>query len=134
MIQNNPNNPLIDDIRKAQQARYDKEDKAILEAIAGLSLANYYLTNQFNVSDITEQTPSKSPKMSGVSSRIRSIKIKKGRSSKMLNLSYTIEKNGIEIAEVNRLMISESQINDLMDSLVANGYTVGTMSVAPATL
>ncbi len=54
MIQNNPNNPLIDDIRKAQQARYDKEDKAILEAIAGLSLANYYLTNQFNVSDITE--------------------------------------------------------------------------------
>ncbi len=52
----------------------------------------------------------------------------------MLNLSYTIEKNGIEIAEVNRLMISESQINDLMDSLVANGYTVGTMSVAPATL
>jgi hypothetical protein len=51
MINNNPNNTIIEDIRKAQQARYDKEDKAILEAIAGLSLANYYLTNTFNVEE-----------------------------------------------------------------------------------
>ena len=42
---------IIEDIRKAQQARYDREDKAILEAIAGLSLANYYLTNTFNVEE-----------------------------------------------------------------------------------
>jgi hypothetical protein len=51
MIKNNPNNTIIEDIRKAQQAKYDKEDKAILEAIAGLSLANYYLTNTFNVEE-----------------------------------------------------------------------------------
>jgi len=47
----------------------------------------------------------------------------------VLNLNYTIEKEGIEITQVNRLMISESQINDLMDSLVANGYNVLEMSV-----
>lgn len=51
MIENNPMNTLIEDIRKAQQARYDKEDKAILEALEGLSLANYYLTNTFNVEE-----------------------------------------------------------------------------------
>lgn len=51
MIKNNPNNTIIEDIRKAQQAKYDKEDKAILEAVAGLSLANYYLTNTFNVEE-----------------------------------------------------------------------------------
>jgi SUMO ligase MMS21 Smc5/6 complex component len=52
----------------------------------------------------------------------------------MLNLNYTIEKDGIEIVEANRLMISEYQINNLMDTLVSHGYTVQEMSVAPATL
>lgn len=47
----------------------------------------------------------------------------------MLNLNYTIEKDGISISEMNRLMISEAQINDLMESFVANGYTVVEMSV-----
>ena len=51
MIKNNPNNTIIEDIRKAQQARYDREDKAILEAIGSLSLANYYLTNTFNLDE-----------------------------------------------------------------------------------
>jgi hypothetical protein len=51
MIQNNPRNTILEDIRKAQQARYDREDKAILEAIDGLSLANYYLTNTFNLDE-----------------------------------------------------------------------------------
>ena len=52
----------------------------------------------------------------------------------MLSLNYTVEKDGIEISEVNKLMISEAQINDLMDTLVAYGYDVLSMSVAPATL
>jgi biotin operon repressor len=52
----------------------------------------------------------------------------------MLNLSYTVEKEGNLVSVSDRLMISESQINNLMDSLVANGYTVEKMSVAPATL
>ena len=51
MIKNNPNNKIVDDIRKAQQAKYNKEDNAILSAIEGLSLANYYLTNTFNVEE-----------------------------------------------------------------------------------
>jgi hypothetical protein len=51
MIKNNPNNTIIEDIRKAQQAKYNKEDSAILSAIEGLSLANYYLTNTFNVEE-----------------------------------------------------------------------------------
>ena len=51
MIKNNPNNTIIEDIRKAQQAKYNKEDNAILSAIEGLSLANYYLTNTFNVEE-----------------------------------------------------------------------------------
>ena len=51
MIKNNPNNTIVDDIRKAQQAKYNKEDNAILSAIEGLSLANYYLTNTFNVEE-----------------------------------------------------------------------------------
>jgi len=52
----------------------------------------------------------------------------------MLTLNYTIEKDGITLSEINKLMINERQINDLMDSLVAHGYTVEAMSVAPATL
>ena len=47
----------------------------------------------------------------------------------MLNLNYTIEKDGIEISEVNRLMLSEYQINNLMDTLVAHGYNVLSMEV-----
>ena len=42
----------------------------------------------------------------------------------MLSLNYTIEKDGITLSETNKLMLSESQINDLMDSLVANGFDV----------
>ncbi len=52
----------------------------------------------------------------------------------MLNLNYTIEKDGVSISETNRLMLSEYQINNLMETLVAHGYTVEEMSVAPATL
>lgn len=52
----------------------------------------------------------------------------------MLTLNYTIEKDGIELSEINKLMLSERQINDLMDTLVAHGYTVESMSVADATL
>lgn len=52
----------------------------------------------------------------------------------MLSLSYTVEKEGSLVAVENRLMLNEYQINDLMDSLVAHGYTVEAMSVAPATL
>lgn len=47
----------------------------------------------------------------------------------MLSLSYTIEKEGITILEVEKLMLSERQINDLMDSLVANGFDVVSMEV-----
>ena len=47
----------------------------------------------------------------------------------MLNLNYTVEKEGIAITRTNQLMISESQINDLMNSFVANGYDVVEMSV-----
>jgi len=52
----------------------------------------------------------------------------------MLTLNYTIEKDGIILSETNKLMLSESQINDLMDSLVAHGYTVEEMSVESATI
>jgi hypothetical protein len=52
----------------------------------------------------------------------------------MLTLNYTIEKDGIVLSEINKLMINERQINDLMDSLVANGYTIESMSVESATI
>ena len=52
----------------------------------------------------------------------------------MLSLNYTIEKDGITLSEINKLMLNEYQINDLMDSLVANGYTVEEMSVESATI
>jgi biotin operon repressor len=52
----------------------------------------------------------------------------------MLNLSYTVEKEGNLVSVSDRLMISEYQINNLMDTLVSHGYTVEKMSVAPATL
>ena len=47
----------------------------------------------------------------------------------MLTLSYTVEKEGNLITVQDRLMLNEYQINDLMDSLVAHGYTVESMSV-----
>jgi len=47
----------------------------------------------------------------------------------MLTLSYTVEKEGNLITVSDRLMLNEYQINDLMDSLVAHGYTVESMSV-----
>jgi hypothetical protein len=47
----------------------------------------------------------------------------------MLNLNYTLEKDGIEIMRASQPMISEAQINDLMESFVAHGYTVVEMSV-----
>ena len=42
----------------------------------------------------------------------------------MLNLSYTAEKDNNVISVSNRLMVSEYQINDLLDSLVSNGYDI----------
>jgi hypothetical protein len=47
----------------------------------------------------------------------------------MLTLNYTVEKEGNLITVSDRLMLNEYQINDLMDSLVAHGYTVESMSV-----
>lgn len=47
----------------------------------------------------------------------------------MLSLSYKVEKEGITILEVEKLMLSERQINDLMDSLVSNGFDVVEMEV-----
>ena len=47
----------------------------------------------------------------------------------MKTLSYTAEKNGVEVEVLNRLMVSEYQINDLLDSLVANGYTINSTRV-----
>ena len=47
----------------------------------------------------------------------------------MLNLNYTIEKDGVEITRTNQPMISEVQINDLLDTFVLNGYTILEMSV-----
>ena len=59
---------------------------------------------------------------------------KKGQVAKMLTLNYTIEKDGITLSEINKLMLSERQINDLMDSLVAHGYDVLEMSVRQSIL
>lgn len=47
----------------------------------------------------------------------------------MLKLSYTVSKEGVEVSTLDRFMLSERQINDLMDSLVSHGYTVESMSV-----
>jgi hypothetical protein len=47
----------------------------------------------------------------------------------MLTLNYTIEKDGITLSEINKLMLNEYQINNLMDSLVAHGYVVESMEV-----
>lgn len=47
----------------------------------------------------------------------------------MLSLSYTVEKEGNLVTVSERLMLSERQINDLMDSLVSNGFDVLEMEV-----
>ena len=52
----------------------------------------------------------------------------------MLTLSYTAEKEGNFVSVDNRLMLNEWSINYLMEILVANGYTIESMSVADATL
>ncbi len=54
--------------------------------------------------------------------------------AKMLTLNYTVSKEDTILTTSNMLMINERQINDLMESLVAYGFTVEAMSVAPATL
>jgi hypothetical protein len=48
MINNNPTNNLIEDIRKAQQARYAREDYSLLEA---LRQSNAYLSAQYNLEE-----------------------------------------------------------------------------------
>jgi biotin operon repressor len=53
----------------------------------------------------------------------------KERLDKMLTLNYTVEKEGNLITVADRLMLSEIQINNLMDSLVAHGYDVLSMEV-----
>jgi hypothetical protein len=47
----------------------------------------------------------------------------------MLSLSYTAEKDNSIVSVSNRLMVSEYQINDLLDSLVAHGYTIDSVRV-----
>lgn len=44
-------------------------------------------------------------------------------------LSYTAEKDNTLVSVSNRLMVSEYQINDLLDSLVAHGYTIDSVRV-----
>ncbi len=44
-------NDIVNEIRKAQQAKYNKEDNAILSAIDGLSLANAYLALQYTLDE-----------------------------------------------------------------------------------
>jgi len=44
-------------------------------------------------------------------------------------LTYTAEKDSNIVSVNNRLMVSEYQINDLLDSLVNNGYTILTTAV-----
>jgi tmRNA-binding protein len=70
--------------------------------------------------------------MSVARDKIRLLKRKVAK--EMLTLNYTIEKDGVELSEINKLMINERQINDLMDSLVEHGYTVLAMSVESDTI
>jgi hypothetical protein len=48
----------------------------------------------------------------------------------MLLLSYTAEKDNSIVSVSNRLMVSERTVNDLLDRLVASGYTILTTEVA----
>ena len=70
--------------------------------------------------------------MSVARDKIRLLKRKVAK--EMLTLNYTIEKDGIVLSEINKLMINESHVNSLMDSLVENGYTVLEMSVESDTI
>ena len=47
----------------------------------------------------------------------------------MLTLTYTAEKENNIVSVSNRLMVSETQINNLLDSLVSNGYTILTTEI-----
>jgi DNA-binding IclR family transcriptional regulator len=42
----------------------------------------------------------------------------------MLVLDYTAEKENTLVSVQDRLMLNESQINHLLDSLVANGFDI----------
>ena len=44
-------NNIVNEIRTAQQAKYNKEDTAILSAIEGLSLANAHMALQYNLDE-----------------------------------------------------------------------------------
>ncbi|NDB85751.1 MAG: hypothetical protein EB127_24075 [Alphaproteobacteria bacterium] len=70
--------------------------------------------------------------MSVARDKIRLLKRKVAK--EMLTLNYTIEKDGIILSEINKLMINESHVNSLMDALVENGYTVLAMSVESDTI
>ena len=67
--------------------------------------------------------------LSAVSSRIRSIETKRKVAKEMLTLNYTVSKEDNLITVSDRLMLNETQINNLMDSLVAHGYVVESMEV-----
>jgi len=86
------------------------------------------------VTNLTPDTLALDLILSAVSSRIRSIETKRKVAKEMLTLNYTVSKEDNLITVSDRLMLNEYQINNLMDSLVAHGYTVEAMSVAPATL
>ena len=47
----------------------------------------------------------------------------------MLTLNYTVSKEDTILTTSDMLMINDRQINDLMDSLVANGFDVVSMEV-----
>jgi len=70
--------------------------------------------------------------MSVARDKIRLLKRKVAK--EMLTLNYKIEKDGIVLSEINKLMINESHVNSLMDALVENGYTVLEMSVESDTI
>ena len=48
MINNNPRNTIIEDIKRYQQEQYKREDLPLLEA---LGLANAFLSAQYNVEE-----------------------------------------------------------------------------------
>jgi len=86
------------------------------------------LTHTKSVTNNTKTRGVKSPKMSVAGYKIQGIETKR-KDNQMLSLSYTVEKEGNLITIQDRLMLSESQINNLMDSLVSYGFNVLTMEV-----
>lgn len=87
-----------------------------------------HLGHVINTTKILCDTPRVELKMSAERD-ILTVLNRKKEGSKMLNLSYTVEKDGSLVSISDRLMLSESMINDLMDSLVANGFDVVEMEV-----